>query len=333
MTFFSREIIDWYSVNKRELPWRTNKEPYSVWLSEVILQQTRVSQGMPYFYKILSKYPSVHDLANAKEDELMELWQGLGYYSRARNMHKCAKLVSETFEGIFPDNYKELLSLPGIGPYTAAAIASICFNQNVPVIDGNVNRLVSRFIALESPINNKTGELEISRFVNDNIPDNVPGEFNQAMMEMGALICTPSSPKCNVCVLSQACEARRKRIQNTLPIKLKKVKVKNIEMNFLLEVKGDLVKIWKRPAKGIWQSLHELPNLDVFVPKKGDKLIDVSKHILTHRRIESKLWKVQTIPEYLYENNFIFEVKISELGKKYPIHQLMNKIITKWQDQ
>lgn len=333
MTFFSDEITNWYSLNKRDLPWRFNQDPYSVWLSEIVLQQTRVDQGLPYFLRLKERFPTVGDLARTDENDIFHLWQGLGYYSRAKNLHRCAQIIVEDFNGKFPTKYQDLLTLPGIGPYTAAAIASICFDEPVAVVDGNVLRLVSRFLGVDQPVNERKGLSIIRNFVNEEVKAAEPGIFNQAMMEMGSLVCKPKNPDCQTCCLAQTCYALKHKVQDHLPLKTKKVKVKNLTINYFLLNRNDKIAIWKRPAKGIWANLHEFPNTEHYSANKSDNLICSVSHLLTHRRIESKLWKVKTLPSHISQNNLIFEVSLDELQKRYPVHQLMNKLIKKWQDQ
>ena len=333
MTFFSNEITNWYSLNKRDLPWRFNQDPYFVWLSEIVLQQTRVDQGLPYFLRLKERFPTVGDLARANENDIFHVWQGLGYYSRAKNLHRCAQVIVEDFNGKFPTNYQDLLTLPGIGPYTAAAIASICFGEPVAVVDGNVLRLVSRFLGVDQPVNEKKGLSIIRNFVNEEVKTAEPGIFNQAMMEMGSLVCKPKNPSCQSCCLAQTCFAFKYSRQDHLPVKKNKVKVKNLTINYFLLSSKDKIAIWKRPAKGIWANLHEFPNSEHYTANKSDSLICSVNHLLTHRRIESKLWKVKELPSHISQNNLIFEVSLDELQEMYPVHQLMNKLIEKWQDQ
>ena len=223
---FVNQLIRWYSHQKRDLPWRRTNNPYKIWLSEIILQQTRVNQGMPYYLNFVDKYPTVNDLAAAQEQEVLRLWQGLGYYSRARNLHSCAKMVVGEYDGQFPNKFEELLKLKGIGRYTAAAIASMAFNQVNAVVDGNVYRVLSRVFGLYDDIAETKSAKVFEKLANELIPKDQPGEFNQAIMDFGAIQCTPKSPACAICPLSDSCYAFNKGETEQLPVKTKKVKVK-----------------------------------------------------------------------------------------------------------
>src|SRR6185369_7763226 len=217
--FFSSMIIDWYHANHRNLPWRATIDPYKIWLSEVMLQQTRVAQGLPYYERFVCSFPTVFDLAMATEQNVLRLWQGLGYYSRARNLHRCAKEVVEKFNGHFPNSFNELSKLPGIGDYTAAAIASIAFRQPVAVVDGNVYRVLARVFGIEKDITSGEGKKHFFSFANELINKERPDLFNQAVMEFGALHCVPKKPKCGECIFSKSCEANQRNLQAVLPIK------------------------------------------------------------------------------------------------------------------
>src|SRR5690606_30446823 len=218
---FIKEVIAWYLVNKRDLPWRKTQDPYIIWLSEIILQQTRVEQGLPYFHRFLEKYPTVSDFAAADEDEILNLWQGLGYYSRGRNMHKTSKIVMEEHGGYFPSKYEDLLKLKGVGEYTAAAISSFSVGEVKAVVDGNVFRLLSRFFGLQEVINSPQGKRAFTELANDVINKHDSGTSNQAMMEFGAMVCKPRNPDCIVCPLSQQCFALRNDMIAILPLKKK----------------------------------------------------------------------------------------------------------------
>ena len=219
---FSNLLVKWYLQNKRDLPWRNTQNPYYIWLSEIMLQQTRVAQGMPSFYSFIENFPTVFDLANATEQEVLKLWQGLGYYSRARNLHKTAQIVAYELNGTFPNNYKALLKLKGVGDYTAAAIASFSFNEKVPVVDGNVFRVLSRYFAIESDISIASTKKEFQDLAFELMPNDAIATFNQAIMEFGALQCVPKNPNCSVCVMNHSCVALQKKMVNQLPVKSKK---------------------------------------------------------------------------------------------------------------
>jgi len=260
---FSNILIKWYLQNKRDLPWRKTTNPYHIWLSEIMLQQTRVAQGMPYFFAFTKEFPTVFDLANASEEQVLKLWQGLGYYSRARNLHKTAQDVANDLNGIFPSNYKDLLKLKGVGEYTAAAIASFSYNEVVPVVDGNVFRVLSRYFDIESDIAAPATKKEFAELAYELIPKDNPAIFNQAIMEFGALQCVPKSPDCSICCFNESCAALQKKKVALLPVKSKKLKVTNRFFNYLIleDVLGNTL-IQKRTAKGIWHNLYEFPLLE-----------------------------------------------------------------------
>ena len=259
-TFFSNKLIPWYLENKRELPWRKTQDPYRVWLSEIILQQTRVAQGLPYYLAFVDAFPTVFDLAAAPQEKVLKLWQGLGYYSRARNLHASAQYVSETLNGEFPTAYEGLLQLKGVGDYTASAIASICFNEAEAVVDGNVYRVLSRVFGIATPINSTAGKKEFKQLAQQLIDAEQPGTYNQALMEFGARYCVPQNPKCEACILNDGCEAYKKELVSTLPVKLKKNTVRKRYFNYMVVFSEDEKTIInQRTGKGIWQQLYEFP--------------------------------------------------------------------------
>lgn len=256
---FYKKLISWYLENKRAMPWRETTDPYKIWLSEIILQQTRVAQGLPYYLAFIEAYPTVFELASAEEDEVLKLWQGLGYYSRARNLHFTAKYVVNELNGVFPVDYRGLLTLKGIGDYTASAIASICYNEPTPVVDGNVYRVLSRFYGVDTPINTTKGVKEFKRLAKEVMDDNNPALYNQAIMEFGAIQCKPKSPDCSSCPIQEGCEAyRQSRIQE-LPVKEKKLKIKKRYFNYLVFLYKGQTLIKRRTKKGIWFNLYEFP--------------------------------------------------------------------------
>lgn len=277
---FSNSLINWYLQNKRDLPWRDTANPYTIWLSEIILQQTRVAQGMPYFMSFITTFPTVFDLARANEEQVLKLWQGLGYYSRARNLHKTAQIVAFEMSGIFPDNYIELLKLKGVGEYTAAAIASFSYNEAVPVVDGNVFRVLSRYFGIETDITQTTAKKEFTALAFELMPKDNAAIFNQAIMEFGALQCIPKNPNCTICVLNSSCVALQKNKIDQLPVKLKKPKVRNRYFNYLVvdDDNGNTF-IQKRIARGIWHNLYEFPLLETDEVKTFDF---ISEHISNH---------------------------------------------------
>lgn len=310
---FYNTLNKWYLQNKRELPWRNITDPYPIWLSEIMLQQTRVAQGMPYFLSFTTAFPTVFDLANASEEQVLKLWQGLGYYSRARNLHKTAQIVAFEMSGKFPDNYTDLLKLKGIGEYTAAAIASFSYNENVPVVDGNVFRVLSRYFDLETDIAQASAKKEFAALAFELMPKGNPAQFNQAIMEFGALQCVPKSPNCSICVFNSSCAALQKNKVDQLPVKSKKVKVRNRYFNYI--VAEDVLQntiIQKRTDKGIWHNLYEFPLIetdkeedfdcisahvqkDFFQKNEIVSLLEYNSesiiHKLSHQHLHIKFWK------------------------------------------
>ena len=257
---FSKKILAWYYKNKRDLPWRSTKDPYKIWLSEIMLQQTRVAQGLPYYEKFVKEFPSIYHLANATEEKVLKLWQGLGYYSRARNMHNTAKAIVENYKGEFPNTYKELLKLKGIGDYTASAIASISFNVPEPVVDGNVYRVLSRYFGVDLPTNSSEGIKHFKSLAREVMNSNEIRDYNQGIMEFGAIQCAPKTPNCLHCPLNDSCVALKENRVNELPIKLKKTKVRYRYFNYIVAFdKNNKVVLEQRKGKGIWQNLYQFP--------------------------------------------------------------------------
>ncbi|WP_339915994.1 A/G-specific adenine glycosylase [Yeosuana marina] len=274
---FSKTIIHWYSNNKRDLPWRQTIDPYRIWLSEIILQQTQIKQGLPYYESFTKEFPSIFHLAKAQESEVLKLWQGLGYYSRARNLHTTAKYIAEELNGVFPNTYEGLLQLKGVGDYTASAIASICFNEATAVVDGNVYRVLSRYFGIKTPINSSKGSKEFKLLAQDLIDKQNPAEFNQAIMEFGAIQCKPQNPNCEDCPFQNSCVALQTKTINELPIKLKTIKVSKKHFNYLVFLSKDKKTfLEKREGKGIWQNLYQFPLLE---SKRHLDVNDIEKHI------------------------------------------------------
>ncbi|EID76723.1 A/G-specific adenine glycosylase [Imtechella halotolerans] len=286
---FSKLLIYWYLQQKRDLPWRNTNNPYPIWLSEIMLQQTRVAQGLPYFERFMEAFPTVKDLADAPLEHVLKLWQGLGYYSRARNLHITAQKVAYEMEGVFPDTYIGLLELKGIGDYTASAIASICYNEPCPVVDGNVYRVLARYFGVDTPINTTAGvscfkELATSVMEVKNI-----GIYNQAIMEFGAIQCKPQNPDCSTCVLNENCVALSTKKVSTLPVKLRKSKIKNRYFHYwvIKDLKGNTL-LKQRLSKGIWQGLYEFPLYEVDGPVDMNHVLkEVQKEYPTVDRIYS----------------------------------------------
>ncbi len=312
MPFFPK-LIAWYQNNKRELPWRTRKDPYAIWLSEIILQQTRIDQGMSYYESFITTYPTVFDLAAAKEEEVLKLWQGLGYYSRARNLHHTAIHIVENHNGIFPNTHNELLKLKGIGDYTASAISSICFDETQAVVDGNVYRVLSRVFGIKTPINSSAGAKEFKKLAQTLIDKNHPGEFNQALMEFGSTHCKPQNPFCGECIFNSECIAFNNGLVNELPVKTSKTKVRNRYFNYLVLLSEDeKTLLEKRTGNGIWRNLYQFPLLE----KEQNATIDIQEvsnfitgveiasltlynekpvvHKLSHQHLHIQFWIVNT---------------------------------------
>lgn len=276
---FANQLVKWYRVHKRDLPWRQTTDPYVVWLSEIILQQTRVDQGLPYFQRFIEKYPTVKNMAAAPLEEVMRLWQGLGYYSRARNLFATAQMVTNQHQGRFPDTYEGLKSLPGIGPYTAAAIASFCFGLPHAVVDGNVIRVLSRLYGIEDPVNEPSTRKQMDALANDLLNRRDPATHNQAIMEFGALHCKPANPDCIRCPFAEHCLAFRTGKVKSIPIKSSKVKVRDRYFNYLVVRFQDSILLRKRIESGIWQELHEPP------------MEETTKLMTEKELLKSKLWK------------------------------------------
>lgn len=256
---FSDDIIAWYQQHKRDLPWRHTKDPYVIWLSEVILQQTRVEQGLPYFHRFLMHYPTVTAFANAPEDEILLHWQGLGYYSRARNMHAAAKAVVREYGGIFPSRFEELIKLKGIGAYTAAAIASFAAGEARAVVDGNVFRVLARYFGIQEPINSSKGKTLFFELAQSLLDERQPGLYNQAIMDFGALQCRPRNPHCATCLVRLGCHALRSGNVTELPIKRKGKASRHRYFNYFVVLDGDRMLMRKRGKGDIWENLYELP--------------------------------------------------------------------------
>ena len=312
---FPNLLTQWYLQNKRDLPWRNTVNPYFIWLSEIMLQQTRVAQGLPYFLRFTEAFPTVFDLAKASEEEVLKLWQGLGYYSRARNLHKTAQQVAFEFEGEFPKSYAELLKLKGIGEYTAAAIASFSYNENVPVVDGNVYRVLARYFDVETDIASSGAKKEFTQLAAELLPKGQANVFNQAIMEFGALQCIPKNPDCENCIFNSSCAALQKKKVAMLPVKSKKVKVRTRHFNYLVfsdEIKNTLIE--KRTQKGIWHNLYEFPLLETETALTENELLkllqnqqfvsnevlhihwynsETTVHKLTHQHLNINFWEIK----------------------------------------
>mgnify|MGYP001163685718 FL=1 len=304
---FRINIEEYYTGHKRKLPWRKDKPvAYEVWLSEIIMQQTRVAQGTPYYEKILAAFPNVETLASAPEDELLALWTGLGYYNRARNLQKGARQIVQEHDSKLPSTYKELLTIAGIGPYTAAAIASICFNEVIGVVDGNVYRVLSRYFGIDTPTNSSKGIKLFQEMANECIKGtSSPANYNQGIMEFGALHCTPKKPACLRCPIISECSAFQNGQTSELPVKLKKSKRNAKDFHFAVVQTAGKWALRKRDTKGIWAGLYEFPQLSSR-PAHGHLLQDPIVHKLTHLDLTCHFWEV---PQDLLSEPLIFYSK------------------------
>lgn len=285
---FAHKILNWYHIHHRDLPWRQTREPYKVWLSEIILQQTRVAQGMPYYIRFLEAFPTVYDLAKAPEEQVLKLWQGLGYYSRARNLHQSAKMVVKDFNGEFPKTYKGLKSLKGVGDYTASAIASFCFDVPEPVVDGNVYRVLSRYFGVDIPINSTKGIKYFKNLAREVMDETNIRDYNQGVMEFGAIQCTPKKPCCLSCPLQGSCVALKENKVGLLPVKQNKTKVRDRYFNYLVLLDGkENTILEQRTGKGIWQYLYQFPLIESERQLQVDELSKMVKKIDAVPELES----------------------------------------------
>jgi len=344
----SDKLMPWYVRNKRPLPWRDTRDPYLVWLSEVIMQQTRVNQGLDYYLRFAANFPTVFSLAAASETGVLKNWQGLGYYSRARNLHKTAKIITEKYHGSFPASSAELLKLPGIGRYTAAAIASIAFNEAIPVVDGNVIRVISRLFGITENALTAEGHRQISGTMHEMMEGLNPGDFNQAVMEFGALQCTPASPVCSNCPLKEHCFAFDTKQVGKLPVVQAKPTVSLRYFNYLVitiqEDGGEHVLLHRRTGRDIWQNLYDFPSV------KNERMIEADElsnspeardllgkqwvlkkvsepftHLLTHRRIIARFFRIHVHARTVAMMNYQI-VSVSEI-EKYPLPRLIEKYL------
>lgn len=342
----SKILINWYNQNKRDLPWRNTNDPYRIWISEIILQQTRVNQGMDYYLKFIERFPEVSDIANASQDELLRYWQGLGYYSRARNIYKAAHQIVSEFDGVFPDQHSDVLKLSGVGAYTAAAICSFAYNQPYAVVDGNVYRVLSRVFGIDTAIDSGVGVKIFAQIAQEILFVDNPGIHNQAIMEFGALQCVPSSPDCVSCPLQNECRAYSTNRVSELPVKKQKTKVKERYFNYLFVRNNDKTFINQRLLADIWQNLYEFPLIEsnrllsvdellvndefqnLFLGIETVQIEKISaqvKHILSHRHIYAQFItvKVSSVNEKLYE---YIEIPCSDIDK-YAVSRLIEQFV------
>lgn len=339
-------LTSWYTKNKRPLPWRNSSDPYTIWISEIIFQQTRIDQGLPYFQRFVDKFPDIISLANANDDEVYKLWQGLGYYSRAKNLLEAARYIAGKPNPKFPDSLNEIAALKGVGPYTAAAIASIAFKIPVPAIDGNVKRVSSRLFAIDTDIQDSKFIKLITPILEKNIKYFDPSVFNQALMELGALICTPRNPKCFACPVADMCHASINGKQSLFPVNCRKQSKKELFLNFLFVRQNNAFFLRKRTHERIWNKLYELPCIESdkeidaqelalipemrqLFPKIGEDRIVLlleKKHLLTHKNINAKFWELPP-PEKIPAEWILFNLESDELPG---VHKLIEAFLSDW---
>ncbi|MBK8393481.1 MAG: A/G-specific adenine glycosylase [Saprospiraceae bacterium] len=345
---FLGKLYSWHDSIERYLPWKENADGYQVWVSEIILQQTRVEQGTPYYLRFMQKWPTVSALAAASEDEILKIWEGLGYYSRARNMHAAAKQIVDLHNGQFPKNYEEILALKGIGPYTAAAISSFAFGGKHAVMDGNVMRVITRIYGIDSPIDKPAGRKAIQNEIDRLIDEKNPGRFNQAMMDFGALACKSANPFCQTCNFNDVCIACKANLVSQLPVKAGKITKKTRYFHYLWLQRGDEIAIKRREKGDIWEGLYELPLIenqnsslqieeviqffknmnsavsDQYIINHSSKL---DRHVLTHLYLEATIYKIEGNFELFTNNTPYFFVPIENLDN-FAFPKLLLRFLT-----
>jgi len=321
-TEFAQKLLTWHGTIERQLPWKVDRDPYKIWLSEIIMQQTRVAQGTPYYLKFVNAYPTITDLANAPEGDIMKLWQGLGYYSRARNLHHAAKTVRDDFNGMFPRAYQDVLNLKGVGKYTAAAIVSFAYGDEYPVVDGNVLRVFSRYYGISDGIDTTPVQKDIYQKANQHIQATDPAAFNQAIMDFGALHCKPKNPQCDSCNQSDRCVALANDLVSEIPFKSKKIKKTTRYFHYFIISEGAQIIIRHRTAKGIWQSLYDYPCLENSSDKVlqsaeiEDYLSALSISSITNIVYPSKKYKHVLTHQTIYAQFYVIDVdKIATIAK------------------
>lgn len=347
---FTNELITWYRKHKRDLPWRNISNPYHIWLSEIILQQTRVEQGLPYYLKFLAHFPTINSFANASEDQILHLWQGLGYYSRGRNMLKTAKHIQQNLNGVFPHQYQELIKLTGIGEYTAAAISSFSSNEAKAVVDGNVYRLLSRYFGIETPINSTIGKKQFQEVADQLLDIHNAGEHNQAMIEFGALQCKPKSPNCEQCPFLTSCFAYQNNKVQQLPVKLKTVKIKHRYFYYFMVTYKNQILIKRRDNSDIWAGLHDFPLVEFASETKIEEVLNQTqeqnwfqntfivksispqiKHILTHQRLFAQFIHIEVTEPSKINLAPSFWINIADTGN-YGMPKLIFEFMNKFLD-
>ncbi len=340
----SQCVGKWYDLNKRELPWREKKNPYTIWISEVILQQTRIKQGLNYYYKFKKRFPTVFDLAQAPIEDVLKIWQGLGYYSRARNMHKTARIIVDRFNGEFPSELSLLKQLPGIGDYSAAAIASLAFNIPVAAIDGNVYRLLARYYGISSCIDTARGKKEFFEAASEILDTNNPGRFNQSMIELGALVCFPKNPICNECPVNDSCYALKNNKISDLPKKKKKARQIHRYFYYLAILQNNCLFLKQRTEKDIWAFLYDFPLIETSKKTNIEELVNESdwkilfkrnkvsitnisseyNHVLSHQIIHA--WFIEVNVNAIFSSDNLYSVGFNEI-ENYPVPRLIEKFL------
>lgn len=345
MSNFSEILINWYRDHKRDLPWRESSDPYLIWISEIILQQTRVAQGYDYFMRFIQRFPDVNTLAEAEEDEVLKYWQGLGYYSRARNLHVAAR----SMKGEFPKTYPEVLALKGVGEYTAAAICSFAYNMPYAVVDGNVYRVLSRYLGIETPIDSTEGKKLFASLADELLDKSRPAVYNQAIMDFGAMQCTPQAPACLFCPLSDSCSALSKGKVLQLPVKQHKTKTIDRHLNYIYVRAGAYTFINKRIGNDIWKNLFELPLIETAESVAEEEFLTLPeftklfaqeeipvvrsvcrnvKHVLSHRVLYANFYEV-TLPEDTNAFSSYLKVRVDELDQ-YAVPKLIHAFLEKY---
>ncbi|NGF55651.1 A/G-specific adenine glycosylase [Parapedobacter sp. SGR-10] len=343
---FAENLVAWYRENGRDLPWRKTEDPYVIWLSEVILQQTRVEQGMPYFHRFVQSLPDVKSFAEAAEEDILRLWQGLGYYSRARNMHKAARQVMDRFDGVFPTRYDDLITLQGVGEYTAAAISSFASNERRAVLDGNVFRVLSRVFGIDVPINSTEGKNLFKKLADELIPHDYPGEYNHAIMDFGAIQCKPKQPLCPTCIFQLECRALAENRVHELPVKLKGKASRNRYFHYFIVERNGEVLMSKRGDKDVWANLYEFPMIETAEDCPMDDLYEhtafkkhferatlypvggMVKHVLSHQNIYARFYRIAEgieVKEKKSQWRYFLSEKIDTLAKHKLIFTFWDK--------
>jgi len=346
------ELTSWYRENARDLPWRRTSDPYAIWVSEIMLQQTRVETVIPYYQRWMIELPTLQALVSADQDHVLKLWEGLGYYSRALNLHKAATLIVKNFNGNLPEDVKSLKSLPGIGRYTAGAISSIAFNNRAPILDGNIKRVFSRLFNISTPLKTSETEEELWQIAENLIPTNSPGEFNQALMELGALVCIPKNPDCICCPLQKDCLANQYKLQDDLPVRMKKSHQPHLQVTAAVIKKDDQVLLAKRPSKGLLGGMWEFPGgkqeenetlpetLEREIKEELDAIIQVGEHLgtyqhaYTHYKVTLHAYECRLVSEQMkmnYHTDLIWAPL--ETLQSYPMGKLDRIIAKQLQDR